>query len=332
LKDVAQGRIDDLGSKLDDLKSQAKDFGQSIRDSFKVAFATPDEGGSILGKFAEDMKTARGFLDQIKQLRSMGLNSESLSNIMQAGAENGSKIAEELLKGGAPAVNQVNELVAMMNNEAGVLADTMRDNQYAAQIADAAAALAQAQASYAVIDAEEKRQLQALNDLAVSFGLQVDPMQLALDNAQTNIENLLANQQTSTDLLTTSVTEVTTGLLATAASMAKEAAKLGKKLVSLDAGIANAQARLDALNAPKVKGAKAAGGAITSGTWLVGEAGPELVTVGAGGFVTPNNALGGNTYNITVQAGVGDPRQIGQEVVQYIKRFEQANGPVFASA
>jgi hypothetical protein len=43
-------------------------------------------------------------------------------------------------------------------------------------------------------------------------------------------------------------------------------------------------------------------------------------------------ASGGNTYQITVQTGVGDPRQIGEQVVSYIKRFEAASGPVFARA
>lgn len=89
-----------------------------------------------------------------------------------------------------------------------------------------------------------------------------------------------------------------------------------------------------------VNGARAAGGPVSGGgLYLVGESGPELLQMGStGGNIIPNNQIGsasvggGNTYNITVQAGVGDPRQIGQEVVQYIKRFEQANGPVFASA
>ena len=41
---------------------------------------------------------------------------------------------------------------------------------------------------------------------------------------------------------------------------------------------------------------------------------------------------GGSTYNITVQAGVGDPQVIGQQIVAYIKRYEKASGPVFAGA
>jgi hypothetical protein len=65
---------------------------------------------------------------------------------------------------------------------------------------------------------------------------------------------------------------------------------------------------------------------------IVGEKGPELFVPGSNGGIVPNHAMGGNTYQITVQAGVGDPRAIGQQIVEYVKRFEQANGPVFAAA
>ena len=77
----------------------------------------------------------------------------------------------------------------------------------------------------------------------------------------------------------------------------------------------------------------AVGGPATAGRpYLVGERGPELFVPGSNGNVVPNNAMGGNTYAITVQAGVGDPRAIGQSIVEYVKKFEQANGPVFRAA
>lgn len=41
----------------------------------------------------------------------------------------------------------------------------------------------------------------------------------------------------------------------------------------------------------KPKGARAAGGAIGAGAWLVGERGPEIVEVGGPGFVIPNEAV-----------------------------------------
>jgi hypothetical protein len=60
---------------------------------------------------------------------------------------------------------------------------------------------------------------------------------------------------------------------------------------------------------------------------LVGEAGPEAII--------PLNKLGksGAVYNITVNAGIGtDGAQVGREIVDAIRRFERASGPVFASA
>lgn len=60
---------------------------------------------------------------------------------------------------------------------------------------------------------------------------------------------------------------------------------------------------------------------------LVGEAGPEAIIP-----LDRMGKMGGNSYNITVQAGVGDPQAIGQQIVAYIKRYEKASGPVFAGA
>jgi hypothetical protein len=83
---------------------------------------------------------------------------------------------------------------------------------------------------------------------------------------------------------------------------------------------------------------RAVGGPVTANrTYMVGERGPELFTPGAGGFITPNNRLGGSsgtTYNITVNAGmgVGNGAQLGEAIVSAIKRYERVSGPVFASA
>jgi phage-related minor tail protein len=85
------------------------------------------------------------------------------------------------------------------------------------------------------------------------------------------------------------------------------------------------------------------GGPVTGGTpYIVGENGPELFVPGASGTIVPNDVLaasasragggGGNTYAINVQAGVGDPRQIGQQVVEYIKRFEASNSASWRAA
>jgi hypothetical protein len=67
--------------------------------------------------------------------------------------------------------------------------------------------------------------------------------------------------------------------------------------------------------------------------------GGSLVNVAEAGqaeAIIPLDRFGGmggattNNYNINVTAGVGDPQQIGQQIVAYIKRYEKASGPVFA--
>ena len=61
---------------------------------------------------------------------------------------------------------------------------------------------------------------------------------------------------------------------------------------------------------------------------MVGEAGPEAII--------PLNKAGGalgNTYNITVNAGMGtDGAAVGRVIVDAIKKYERISGPVFASA
>jgi hypothetical protein len=82
--------------------------------------------------------------------------------------------------------------------------------------------------------------------------------------------------------------------------------------------------------------ARAAGGPVVGGRpYVVGEVGPELFVPSSSGNIVPNNEMGGgasNVYSITVNTGVGDPRVIGEEVVNVISRFEKANGAVFARA
>jgi hypothetical protein len=81
---------------------------------------------------------------------------------------------------------------------------------------------------------------------------------------------------------------------------------------------------------------RASGGPVSSsGSYIVGEMGPELFTPSAGGGrITPNDALGGNTYNITVNAGMGSGNgaALGEAIVSAIKRYERTSGPVFVSA
>ena len=75
-------------------------------------------------------------------------------------------------------------------------------------------------------------------------------------------------------------------------------------------------------DAMRFRGGRASGGAVTAGgTYLVGERGPELLTMGASsGYIAPNGA--GSTINVTVTSA--DPNQ----VVAAIQQWTRNNGAI----
>lgn len=78
------------------------------------------------------------------------------------------------------------------------------------------------------------------------------------------------------------------------------------------------------LNAPT---GRAVGGPVSANTsYLVGERGPELLTMGSrGGYVTPNGAIGGGPSTINVYMAPGSD---GDDVVAALARWQRRNGPV----
>lgn len=61
--------------------------------------------------------------------------------------------------------------------------------------------------------------------------------------------------------------------------------------------------------------ARALGGQVTAGTtYLVGERGPELVTMGANGYVTPNDKLQGNNQTVVLQVSTGVSQTVRAEM------------------
>lgn len=84
-------------------------------------------------------------------------------------------------------------------------------------------------------------------------------------------------------------------------------------------------------------GARAGGGRVTGGmSYLVGEMGPEIFQPGRGGNIVPNDQVGrggGTSIVINVNAGMGtNGAQVGEQIVNAIRRYERTSGPVFAKA
>jgi hypothetical protein len=83
--------------------------------------------------------------------------------------------------------------------------------------------------------------------------------------------------------------------------------------------------------------ALAEGGIVTGPTFaLIGEAGPEAVVPLSGPYMPDflqGDGGGGTTIVVNVQAGlVSSPDQVGQQIIEAIRRAERRSGQVFAAA
>jgi hypothetical protein len=74
---------------------------------------------------------------------------------------------------------------------------------------------------------------------------------------------------------------------------------------------------------------RALGGPVNAGqTYLVGERGPETVTFGRSGMVTPNNALGGQGINVTINNPVVTDKRFVDEIGKQLVGTLRAKGLV----
>ena len=102
------------------------------------------------------------------------------------------------------------------------------------------------------------------------------------------------------------------------------------------------------INADRIEGRAMGGPVAANTTYLVGEQGPELLTMGrTPGNIIPNNALSmtggggggrvtggaGSVINLTVHAGMGTQgAEVGRQIVDALKAYERRNGSVYVSA
>lgn len=103
------------------------------------------------------------------------------------------------------------------------------------------------------------------------------------------------------------------------------------------------------IQAQRIPGRAAGGGAANTGLSWVGEKGPELITMPRGATVTPipqhmradalmgsnsgsGGSQGGNYITINVNGGLDSSAQIGEAVVNAIRKYERTSGAVFARA
>jgi hypothetical protein len=119
-KDTAQAVVDNLEKALDGATAkldEAKDAFNSFKDTIKGAitgilnFGKAVETGDFLSGLTAQAADATLFAEKVRKLIELGLSERALRQVLDAGFEAGTTIADNIIAGGSTMVNQVNTLV-----------------------------------------------------------------------------------------------------------------------------------------------------------------------------------------------------------------------------
>jgi hypothetical protein len=219
---------------------------------------------------------------------------------LDAGAETGIAIADQIIAGGSTVVQKVNSLVSAVENVANIVGETGAKQFYAAGVAQ----------GEALVEGIRQSIISAASDIAAlaaslsSTTITVQPPVVTTEPKPTTQKDDKPKQQQPLTK-TEKIVKAAGGAASTPASRSYTAMAAAMGLIRL-----------------------AEGGIVEQPTFaLIGEAGPEAVIP-----LNKSNQMG-NTINITVNAGIGTSgAQVGREIVDAIKKYERTSGPVFVSA
>jgi len=311
-KDAAQVIVDNLEdslqraeSALDDVRGKFNSFKDAIGNTITgiLNFGKAAESENFLQGLAKQAENATDFANKVKQLVVLGLNERGIRQVLDAGFEAGSQIADEIIAGGATMVQQVNTLVDSIFGVAEQVGDFGAVAFYDAGVKQAEAMVAGIRATLESARADLKLIVDGLasGDTTATGPTGAELKKLDKPKVQPKLN----------------VSKLTTSAVSNIASSMRGAS---------DAASRSYTAMAQAFGITKF----AKGGIVTGPTnALIGEAGPEAVIPLSGA----NSASLGATYNIVINAGIGTSgSQVGREIVDAIKKFEKTSGPVFASA
>jgi hypothetical protein len=146
IRDAMQSGIDSIKGVLDDLQQAAKDFADSLKDTI-VGFAglksieLPDgfipKAKSLIDNMSKRLDKSKQFAGQIRQLQTMGLDSDALKAIIEEGPIKGAQIAASILGGGQSAIDEISRLQKEIQFTGAVIGAYGSDVAFSDKIAEA---------------------------------------------------------------------------------------------------------------------------------------------------------------------------------------------------
>jgi hypothetical protein len=303
--DSAKQTLTDARNRFDEF---AKSISGTVRSILNFGTAADAETGTFIENIVGQAEKAKAFGERIRKLIGLGLSESALREVLDAGADAGTKIADEIIAGGATVVDQVNTLLDATQSLADEIGLVGANQFYDAGIKQGEALV------QGVVDA-----ITAAGFVIDASGNITNPNAVA--NAVTSGGAGGGTPAASARASAAVSTAITRNL---AAAFASGRSSFVPPSFVRNAPETSSTGRGEHLSIPMM----ANGGIVNRATLaMIGEAGPEAVIP-----LSKLNKMG-TTININVNAGIGtDGAQVGREIVDAIRRFERASGPVFASA
>ena len=267
---------------------------------------TVAENTSFLQALNDQAENATKFADKVKKLIALGLSPAALTEVLAAGFESGSLIADEIIKGGETIVNQINSLVQSVQDVADAVGKDAADAYYKVGV-DLAKQMVQG-----ILD--------QINAAAKAIA---DALAAAAAGRQLPVTIPGGGGPSSPTSPTSPIRDLVSGT----------AKQIGIPLEQLKSELAAQVAQNQ-----KIVDRLAAGG-LGTGAVSTLKRNLEIGRISAESLRTDIRSFGptaqtpGSTINLTVNAGLGTSGQdVGKEIVEEILRFQRRSGEFLLEA
>ena len=335
LIDGGSDAIKETNQLFKDIGVMAKKTGANLADGF---FSIGENvGADFIAALASQAEKAKVFADKVKQLVKMGLSPAAIQEVLSAGVEAGTQIAQALIDGGTDAINQSNAIIKELDALATDLNKLLNDKFFAVGIS-----LGEQ------IVAGLKKALENFQDLAPDMSL--EDLKKTLEETDKTIATIIEKYQPVVPVEPVVQIPQTGQLPETAVIRDIVANQLANLAPAAAVQGITPEALLDQLNERRgfvpsydLGGGGGGGGGIGGGfnemfayakggvaqtpqLAMIAEKGPEAVLPmdllrNMGGSATPTS------INLTVNAGVGtDGRTVGDAIVNELVKWTRRNG------
>ncbi|EPO9375111.1 tape measure protein [Listeria monocytogenes] len=137
-RDKVVAQLKAANTKMADLTKQSKEYAASITEKMQsygsISNVDPENPQSIQAEMQKRLKEIKAFQANVEKLRKKGVSKDIVSDILDAGVENGSSYAQALAKSDAKTIKAINSTQNQINSASMSMGNTAANAMYSAGI------------------------------------------------------------------------------------------------------------------------------------------------------------------------------------------------------